>query len=167
MENAPTHYPEKILHLADENATADFAHILAQQPNIGHATIILEGDLGAGKTTLVRHLLRSLGVKGRIKSPTYAIVEPHRGENDLSIWHFDFYRFNDPSEWHEAGLADIFAERGLKLAEWPQKAPAVAAAADLCLHLQPAANDARLLRMQPRTALGLGLMRPWDVAATY
>jgi tRNA threonylcarbamoyladenosine biosynthesis protein TsaE len=84
----------------------------------------LYGDLGAGKTTFVRHLLHALGVTGRIKSPTYAVVEPYSvaaGE----VWHFDFYRFSDPREWEDAGFRDIFASVGLKLCEWPQNAAGV------------------------------------------
>jgi hypothetical protein len=85
-----------------------------------NAFIELHGDLGAGKTTLVRHLLRALGVQGRVKSPTYAVVEPHEVPG-LAIWHFDFYRFTDPREWEDAGFRDVFASPGLKLAEWPRK----------------------------------------------
>lgn len=113
-----------------EEDTQAFARQLASSPAIAHATLALHGDLGAGKTTLVRHLLRALGVRGRIKSPTYAVVEPHSaidcpvmpaGE-PLLIWHFDFYRFNDPREWEDAGFRELFASPGLKLVEWPERA---------------------------------------------
>lgn len=97
---------------------------------MAHASLSLRGDLGAGKTTLVRHLLRALGVQGRIKSPTYAVVEPHTadatnrppGSAPLDIWHFDFYRFSDPREWEDAGFRELFAGPGLKLVEWPERA---------------------------------------------
>ena len=69
----------------------------------------------------MRHLLQALGVTGRIKSPTYAVVEPYELPS-LNIWHFDFYRFADPREWEDAGFRDIFASPGLKLSEWPEKA---------------------------------------------
>lgn len=161
-ENMLEHYPTLHLSLNDEGATADFANILAAQPDIQNSTIMLQGNLGAGKTTLVRYLLRALGVNGRIKSPTYAIVEPHLGKNELSIWHFDFYRFNDEREWQDAGLADIFVQRGLKLAEWPQKAPHLAAAADLVLSLDALDGQRRQLRLQPQTAVGVRLVQPWD-----
>jgi tRNA threonylcarbamoyladenosine biosynthesis protein TsaE len=112
----------------DESATQAFATQLAkalqQWPGGLDARIELRGNLGAGKTTFVRHLLRAAGVQGRIKSPTYAVVEPHQageGENAWPIWHFDFYRFNDPQEWEDAGFRDIFAGPGLKLMEWPDK----------------------------------------------
>ena len=102
-------------------------------------------DLGAGKTTLVRHLLRALGVRGRIKSPTYAVVEPHStidcavmpaGE-PLQIWHFDFYRFNDPREWEDAGFRELFASPGLKLVEWPERAGDFLPPVDLRIDIEP------------------------------
>lgn len=92
------------LQWKDEEDTARFAVRLAAQPGLRNAFIALHGDLGAGKTTLVRHLLRALGVQGRIKSPTYAVVEPHQAPG-LNIWHFDFYRFSDPREWEDAAFA--------------------------------------------------------------
>ena len=94
------------------------------------AFITLEGPLGAGKTTFARHLLRSLGATGRIKSPTYALLEPYDLPR-LKASHFDFYRFNDPREWIDAGLRDVFAQPGLKLAEWPDKAGALLPVPDL------------------------------------
>ncbi len=120
----------KTLLWPDEAATQRFAESLAALPAIGHAFIALHGDLGAGKTTLVRHLLQALGVSGRIKSPTYAVVEPYELAG-LNVWHFDFYRFADPREWEDAGFRDIFASPGLKLAEWPEKAGAMLPRADL------------------------------------
>ncbi len=115
---------------ASEGDTQAFAQRLANCPAIAHASLSLQGDLGAGKTTLVRHLLRALGVQGRIKSPTYAVVEPHTAEAcehlptgvPLAIWHFDFYRFSDPREWEDAGFRELFASPGLKLVEWPDRA---------------------------------------------
>ena len=128
-----------------EEDTQAFARQLATSTAIAHATIALEGDLGAGKTTLVRYLLRALGVRGRIKSPTYAVVEPHTaidcavmpaGE-PLQIWHFDFYRFNDPREWEDAGFRELFASPGLKLVEWPERAGDFLPTVDLRIHIQP------------------------------
>lgn len=129
---------------ADEAATQAFAQRLASNPAITHATLSLHGDLGAGKTTLVRHLLRALGVEGRIKSPTYAVVEPHRAERcrsqpdrgPLNIWHFDFYRFTDPREWEDAGFRELFAAPGLKLVEWPERAAGHLPPVDAEIHIQ-------------------------------
>ena len=97
------------------------------------AFITLRGGLGAGKTTFTRHLLRALGVAGRIKSPTYAVMEPHATPAGLAVAHFDFYRFSDPAEWEDAGLRDVFAAPGLKLAEWPEQAGGLLPVADLDL----------------------------------
>lgn len=126
---------------ANEAATAAFAQRLAASPAITRATITLAGDLGAGKTTFVRHLLRALGVQGRIKSPTYAVVEPHRAEAEphgaLNAWHFDFYRFGDPREWEDAGFRELFASPGLKLVEWPERATGLLGAVDAALSIGP------------------------------
>ena len=145
------------LRWPDENATAGFARQLAALPALADAFITLHGPLGAGKTTLVRHLLQALGVQGRIKSPTYAVVEPYALPG-LDIWHFDFYRFNDPREWEDAGFRDIFASPGLKLAEWPDKAAAVLPPADLAIALQTEGDQARLAQLQAHTPRGQSLL---------
>lgn len=143
----------------NQAATEAFAQALARQPAIGRLLIELQGDLGAGKTTFVRHLLRALGVEGRIKSPTYAVVEPYTlAASGLSIWHFDFYRFNDPREWEEAGFRDIFAGPGLKLVEWPEKAGPHLPRPDLLLHIDVLANDARAITLTAHTATGAELL---------
>lgn len=141
----------------DEAATAAFAQALAGHPAIGRALIELQGDLGAGKTTFVRHLLKSLGVEGRIKSPTYAVVEPYTLPK-MNIWHFDFYRFNDPREWEEAGLRDIFASTGLKLVEWPEKAGPHLPQPDLLLHLEVLPDDTRTVTLTAHTPTGAELL---------
>ena len=155
----------KTLAWPDEAHTRDFARALAQRvlaagPGL-NACVALHGDLGAGKTTLVRHLLRALGVTGRIKSPTYAVVEPHQagsGDNAWPIWHFDFYRFNDPDEWEEAGFRDIFAGPGLKLVEWPDKAGRHLPAPDLALTLEMGAADERRVSLLATTTTGAALL---------
>ena len=147
------------LHLlwADETDTQAFAQRLACQPALRNATLTLHGDLGAGKTTFVRHLLRALGVAGRIKSPTYAVVEPHDADG-LSVWHFDFYRFDDPREWEEAGFRDLFASSGLKLAEWPEKAAGVLPVADLVLRIDTRSDETRIVTCEARTPTGQALL---------
>lgn len=139
----------------DEQATQRFAVALAAQPALARAFIALHGDLGTGKTTLVRLLLQALGVQGRIKSPTYAVVEPYTLPA-IDIWHFDFYRFSDPREWEDAGFRDIFASPGLKLAEWPEKAAGLLPTADMDLHLQtdPQSDSARQVTLTANTVVG-------------
>ncbi|WP_373271405.1 tRNA (adenosine(37)-N6)-threonylcarbamoyltransferase complex ATPase subunit type 1 TsaE [Hydrogenophaga sp. IBVHS2] len=156
-----------------EEATQAFAQRLAACPAVAHATLALQGDLGAGKTTFVRHLLRALGVRGRIKSPTYAVVEPHTaidcplmppGEA-LSIWHFDFYRFTDPREWEDAGFRELFGSPGLKLVEWPERAAGFMPAIDLTLDIDPDPmntdpdhDGSRLVRATAHTPAGQRLL---------
>ncbi len=146
----------KSLHWPDEAATRRFAVALAGQAALSSALIELRGELGAGKTTLARHLLHALGVPGRIKSPTYAVVESYELAN-LNIWHFDFYRFNDPHEWEDAGFRDIFASSGLKLVEWPEKAGAHLPRADLVIHLEAIDDDARQVTLCAQSATGEAL----------
>jgi tRNA threonylcarbamoyladenosine biosynthesis protein TsaE len=143
---------------AGEPDTQAFAARLAAHPQLADAFIALHGDLGAGKTTLVRHLLRALGVQGRIKSPTYAVVEPYTTPAGLAVWHFDFYRFGDPREWEDAGFRDIFAGPGLKLAEWPENAAAMLPQADLAIHIDTQADASRQVRLQAHTARGTELL---------
>ncbi|MDB5869793.1 MAG: hypothetical protein JWP96_2125 [Polaromonas sp.] len=151
----------------DEAATESFARTLAGKAAIGRALIELQGDLGAGKTTFARHLLTALGVQGRIKSPTYAVVEtytvaassPDSGHNlELAIWHFDFYRFNDPREWEEAGFRDIFASPGLKLVEWPEKAGDHLPQPDLVMAIDMLPDESRAITLTAYTPTGAELL---------
>ncbi len=106
--------------LADEAATATLAAKLASSLAPG-LVVCLRGDLGAGKTTLVRALLRVLGYGGRVKSPTYTLVEQYEA-GGLHLRHFDLYRFRDASEWEAAGFRDEFNGSNVCLIEWPEKA---------------------------------------------
>lgn len=156
MNNLPI---VKTLVWPDEAATAAFATQLAAaltRANL-NACIALQGDLGAGKTTFVRHLLRALGVEGRIKSPTYAVVEPYTVSAG-DVWHFDFYRFSDPREWEDAGFRDIFASAGLKLCEWPQNAAGVMPTPDLELNITVDVDEQRLVRLSALTPQGQELL---------
>lgn len=160
---AVEHPPEitgtpRTLSWASEEDTRAFAEALAGRPALANAFIALHGDLGAGKTTFVRHLLRALGAQGRIKSPTYAVVEPYELPR-FPAWHFDFYRFDDPREWEDAGLRDLFAGAGLKLAEWPDKAAAVLPVPDLDIHLALQGDDRRAVTLMPNTPRGAELLR--------
>ncbi len=154
----------KSLLWRDEADTSAFANTLAKVPALRQAYIELRGELGAGKTTLVRHLLHALGVQGRIKSPTYAVVEPYELPG-LNVWHFDFYRFSDPREWADAGFRDIFASPGLKLAEWPEKAAGCVPRADWVLELSVTDDDQRQVQLTAQTPCGLAMLKYFDSAS--
>ena len=145
------------MHWADEAACTATAQALAPRPALREAFIELHGTLGSGKTTFVRHLLQALGVQGRIKSPTYAVMESYELPG-LPIWHFDFYRFKDPQEFEDAGFRDVFASSGLKLAEWPEQAAGLLPEPDLRMELTPLDGDQRRVIFEACTPRGLELL---------
>lgn len=120
--------------LADEAATLALGNTLSAHLN-APLVVWLEGDLGAGKTTLVRGLLRGLGYDGAVKSPTYAIVESYALAN-LTVHHFDLYRFHTPDEWLDAGLDELLDAHSVALIEWPQQADGFVPAADVRIQWQ-------------------------------
>ena len=144
-------------------ATADrLASSIASHPERANAFIELHGPLGAGKTTFARHLLHALGVEGAIKSPTYALMEPYVAGAEaggFTIGHFDFYRFDDPNEWEDAGFREVFADPGLKLVEWPEKAASLLPPCDLRVTIEPHdGSDVRKTRFEAISAIGRGLL---------
>jgi tRNA threonylcarbamoyladenosine biosynthesis protein TsaE len=141
----------------DEAGCAASAANLARCPALRDAFLTLEGPLGAGKTTFVRHLLRALGVRGRVRSPTYTLAEPYE-VGGHTAWHFDFYRFDDPREWMDAGLRDAFAAPGLRLCEWPQRARALLPVPDLRLVIEPGDGEERRVRLEACTERGAALL---------
>ena len=150
-----------LVRWADEAACAASAARLAGRPGLAEAFVELHGPLGAGKTTFVRHLLRALGIEGRVKSPTYTLMEPYRSDDAhgaFEIAHFDFYRFDDPQEWEDAGFRDVFAGPGLKLAEWPEKAEGLLPPADLRITIEPTDGERREVRFDACTPLGVALL---------
>lgn len=135
-------------------AQASAARLAAALSPAPDAVIELHGPLGAGKTTFTRLLLRALGVAGRIKSPSYAVMEAYALPGGGSATHFDFYRFGDPREWEDAGFRDIFAAPGLKVCEWPEKAAGQLPEPDLQLFIElDDAGDRRQVRACGRPAL--------------
>lgn len=96
--------------------------------------VFLDGNLGMGKTTLVRGLLRGMGYVGPVKSPTYTIVEPYE-MNGVEAFHFDLYRIAEPEELEYMGIRDYFREGALCLVEWAEMGKGVLPEADLVIHL--------------------------------
>lgn len=133
-----------ILDLPDAAATENAGRNLA--PGLVSGVLVtLSGGLGAGKTTFARGVLRGLGWEGPVKSPTYTLVE-HYLLSSLYLYHFDFYRFEQASEWDDAGVADAFDQRSVCLVEWPERVQGLLPVADLAIELVPVAGgDARRL----------------------
>lgn len=150
--------PDATLLAHTEEQTALIAQCFAQQlESLKDLRIDLHGDLGAGKTTWTRYLLRALGVEGRIKSPTYALLEQYElPEHALEVFHFDLYRLEDPQEWLDSGLQETAQGPGLKLIEWPQKAGELLGTPDLTLFIEflPTSALQRQFRLQAHSAAG-------------
>ena len=123
--------PAPRLPLASEEATLALGAALAKGALPGRV-LFLSGDLGAGKTTLSRGLLRALGHSGPVKSPTYSLVEVYV-VSSIYWYHFDFYRFSHPEEFEDAGLGEYFRDDAVCLVEWPEKAVGYVPQADLAL----------------------------------
>ena len=124
---------EAVCALSDEAATLALGARLARALRPG-LKVYLSGELGAGKTTLVRGLLRALGHAGRVKSPTFSLLEVYT-LSSLELYHFDFYRFERPPEWRDAGLRDLFDGSGVCLVEWPERVGGLLPCADVAVTL--------------------------------
>jgi tRNA threonylcarbamoyladenosine biosynthesis protein TsaE len=145
------HDADDTLNLPDEAATIAFGGRLAHAVRPG-LVLWLRGDLGAGKTTLVRALLHGLGYQGRVKSPTYTLVEPYQA-GEFEVRHFDLYRFQDENEWEAAGFRDEFDGRNLCLVEWPEMAQRLLPPADVEIDLQILPNG-RVAQMRAHSDSG-------------
>jgi tRNA threonylcarbamoyladenosine biosynthesis protein TsaE len=139
------------LKLPDEAATLRLGEALAAGIAPGRV-LHLRGDLGAGKTTLARGLLRALGYPGRVKSPTYTVVEPYR-LSSLNLYHFDFFRFHDRNEWVSSGFRDYFGPEAACIVEWPERAGDLLQPPDLDLLLE-IDGEARRALMESCTPAG-------------
>jgi tRNA threonylcarbamoyladenosine biosynthesis protein TsaE len=128
------------INLPDEHATKAFAARIARALLPG-LVIYLRGNLGAGKTTLVRALLQTLGYAGRVKSPTYTLLESYEA-GGLHLRHFDLYRFRDAEEWESSGFRDEFDGRNICLVEWPEQATGLLPPADVSFTFE-ILNDGR------------------------
>jgi len=139
------------LKLPDAAATLRLGEALAAGVARGRV-LFISGDLGAGKTTLVRGLLRGLGYAGRAKSPTYALVEPYTFSS-IDLYHFDFYRFKDRSEWLNSGFREYFNPGSVCVVEWPEKAGDLLSPPDLQIRLE-FDGEARRARLEARSKAG-------------
>lgn len=119
--------------------------------------LYLEGDLGAGKTTLCRALVQALGHPGRVKSPTYGLLERYELPR-ISVLHLDLYRIGDPGELEFLGIADLLDETSLLLVEWPAQGAGALPAADLLISLAHS-DDARFVYLQPGSERGYAVCR--------
>lgn len=126
-----------VYDLPDETATvafgAEIARAIQQQQGQGFVAY-LNGDLGAGKTTLTRGVVRGMGHQGNVKSPTYTLVEPYE-LGDWRVYHFDLYRLSDPEELEYMGIRDYFADNCCCFIEWPEKGLGSLAEADMTIDL--------------------------------
>lgn len=141
--------------MPDEAATLRLGAACAAGAANGLA-LHLRGELGAGKTTLVRGLLRALGYLGRVKSPTYTLVEPY-GDLRLNLYHFDFYRFKNKSEWLSSGFREYFNAQSLCIVEWPERAGDLIAVPDLDIHVEyqgDAGRETRRATLRAHSAAG-------------
>ena len=138
-------------HLADEKDTETLGTTLAAVLSPG-LRIWLQGNLGMGKTTLTRGVLRGLGHEGKVKSPTYTLIEPYVVSR-LDLYHFDFYRFNSPEEYLDAGLDEYFAGEGVCIVEWPDKALPYLPSPDVEIRLEPMENG-RFVEISGNTEAG-------------
>lgn len=140
------------LTLPDEAATLALGQRLAKVLKSG-LTIWLRGDLGAGKTTLSRGLMQGLGFQGKVKSPTYTLVEPYV-ISGFNLYHFDLYRFIDPEEWEAAGFREYFNPASVCLVEWPEKAEGLLPPPDIEIELEWS-GDGRKASIKGNTQQGI------------
>lgn len=140
-----------LVELADDAATQALGARLATALRPG-ASVWLSGDLGAGKTTLVRGLLRALHFDGRVKSPTFTLVELYPFSS-FNVYHFDLYRFANPAEWEESGFREYFNDRSICLVEWPERAAGCLPEPDLVIRLE-FAGEGRTARLTGKTEAG-------------
>lgn len=151
MSEVPTRF-----WLCDEAATERFGALLGRACDEG-GCVHLDGDLGAGKTTLTRGLLRALGHEGAVKSPTYTLVEPY-GMLTPTVYHFDLYRLGDPEELEFMGIRDYFEQNGvLTIVEWPERGAGVLPRPDFRVRLEPL-EEGRQARLEVFTERGVRMV---------
>jgi tRNA threonylcarbamoyladenosine biosynthesis protein TsaE len=141
--------------IPDEQAQGALGERLARHLP-ARLTVFLDGDLGTGKTTLARGILRGLGHRGTVRSPTYTLIEPYE-IGARRVYHLDLYRLCDPEELDYLGLRDLIAEDALLLVEWPQRGAGALPGPDLTIRLEYVAHGRRLT-LTGESAAGRGLV---------
>lgn len=148
------------LYLSDENKTLSLGYSLART-KVDNLIIFLEGDLGCGKTTFVKGFLRGLGYLGKVKSPTYNILEEYNVLG-IDIYHFDLYRFQSSQEWIDGGFYEIADKNGLIFIEWPNMALDYLPEVDLIIKFS-VINYARECAIFPITLSGNNIYKKWKI----
>lgn len=144
---------KKTFNLQNVDATTSLALKIANAI-VPDFVIALNGDLGSGKTTLTRFILQSMGVEGSIKSPTFTIVEPYTAWNNLEIYHFDLYRFNDVSEWFYAGMDEYFSTQSICFIEWAEKAQKLIPKIDWTIEIIINDDESRTISIEALSQIG-------------
>ncbi|MGM0952011.1 MAG: tRNA (adenosine(37)-N6)-threonylcarbamoyltransferase complex ATPase subunit type 1 TsaE [Pseudomonadota bacterium] len=158
---------ERRLFLEGESETEHLGDELARLVKAsGHgATLYLDGDLGMGKTTLSRGVMRHLGHEGAVKSPTYTLVEPYE-DLEPPVYHFDLYRLGDAEELEYMGIRDYFSGNALCLIEWPERGKGVLPEPDLEIHIERE-GDGRSVVLRARSAFGATLLNEIELIGRY
>ncbi|EGY34852.1 hypothetical protein SC1083_0326 [Aggregatibacter actinomycetemcomitans serotype e str. SC1083] len=151
-------------YISDENAMCAFGakliNAISHVPNKQGIALYLNGDLGAGKTTLSRGMIQALGYQGKVKSPTYTLVEEYRFRDKI-VYHFDLYRLADPEELEFMGIRDYFSENTLCLIEWAEKGAGMLMAADLLVNIAYA-ETARHIELIAQSPIGRQIIEQLD-----
>lgn len=152
------------VRLADEQRQVVFGQCLGQALK-GRGRVYLAGELGAGKTTLTRGILRAHGHAGAVKSPTYTLVEPYELEKGR-VYHLDLYRLGDPEELEFIGGRDLFADDALCIVEWPSRGEGWLPLPDLTINLSLCENTGRMAWLEAHSEQGRSVLQALALDAT-
>lgn len=143
---------KKIFEISSLLVTQDLAKKLAPVI-VPDLVLTLNGNLGAGKTTLTREILFAMGVTGRVKSPTFTLVEPYE-VNNVEVYHFDLYRFDNPEEWLDAGFDEYFNSNSICFIEWAEKAENLIPQIDLVIDIEIISPESRKITITSQNNKG-------------